>query len=97
MSAAERTLAGAVAEVADFMRKKKLTLDDLTNIGGEDLKSSDKGRAGKARCVEKTWELMARLGVKFADIEHSESAPQPIPALTKRGRRGEKAFLKIEL
>jgi hypothetical protein len=82
VSAAERALAAAVNEVADFMRKKKLTLDDLTNIGGEDLKSPDKGMAGKARCVENTWELMARLGVKYADIEHSEESARPIPALT---------------
>ena len=81
MSAAERALAAAVAEVLEFMRKRRLKLNDLIDIGGEDLRSPDKGRAGKARCVEKTWELMARLGVKYADIEQSERSSQSVPAL----------------
>ena len=38
----------------------------LTQIGGEDFKSTPK-RIEKARRVEKCWSLMARLSVKFAD------------------------------
>jgi hypothetical protein len=83
MSAAERALASAVSEVADFMRKRRLRLDDLINVGGEEiLESTDTKRAEKARRVSSCWDLMARLGVKYRDIEHSEYAPQPIPALT---------------
>jgi hypothetical protein len=80
MSAAERALASAVSEVADFMQKRRLQLTDLTDIGGE--KSTDAKRAEKARRVSACWELMARLGVKYCDIEHSEYTPHPIPALT---------------
>lgn len=82
MSAAERALASAVTEVADFMHKRKLQLADLTDIGGEDLKSTDARRAEKARRVSACWDLMARLGVKYRDIERSEYTPHPIPALT---------------
>jgi hypothetical protein len=71
MSAAEdRARVIAASRVAEFMRKKKLTLDDLVNVGGADLKSSDRARADKARRVSRCWELMAGLEVKFADIEH---------------------------
>jgi hypothetical protein len=72
MSAEERARVIAANQVAEYMRKKKLALDDLINVGGEDLKSSDRARAEKARRVSKCWELMAGLGVKFAHIEHSE-------------------------
>ena len=42
ISAADRTRqAQAVAEVIDFMRKQKLSLDDLINVGDADLKSPD--------------------------------------------------------
>ena len=64
----------AVVEILDFMRKHGLTLSDLIEIGGEDLKASNPKRKEKARRVEKCWSLMARLSVKFADLEQ---APQP--------------------
>src|SRR5262249_50904787 len=82
MSAADRALAIATAQVAEYMRKKKLALDDLVNVGGDDLKSPDPKRAEKARRVSACWELMARLGTKFVHIEQSEHAPRPIPAST---------------
>ena len=69
MSAEERARVIAANRIAEFMRKKKLTLDDLVNIGGEDLRASDHARVEKARCVSKCWELMAGLDVKFAHIE----------------------------
>ena len=71
MTAAERALAGAVSEVADFMRKRGLTLDDLVAIVGQDLNGK---LAEKARRVEACWGLMAKLGVKYADLEHSEQS-----------------------
>ena len=68
MSAADRARAVATAQVSEFMRKRKITLDDLANFGGKDLKSSDTSRVEKARHVEKTWALMARLGLWYADM-----------------------------
>jgi hypothetical protein len=59
----------AVVEILDFMRSRDLALDDLIQIGGEDLKSSNPKCAEKARRVSKCWELMARLSIKFADLE----------------------------
>jgi hypothetical protein len=66
----------AVVEILDFMRKHGLTLSDLIEIGGEDLKSSNPKRKEKARRVEKCLSLMARLSVKFADLE-AAPARQP--------------------
>jgi hypothetical protein len=92
MSAADRARAIAVAQVVEFMRKKNLTLDDLVNVGGQDLKSPDKSKDGKARCVENAWALMARIGVKYADLEQSEPSPRPVPDFSARIRRGERAI-----
>jgi hypothetical protein len=80
-----------VAEMCEFMRLKKLTPDDLIWIGGEDLRSPDPQRAGKARCVEKCWSLMARLGVKHVDLP--EMAGQSTDHLAPR-RRHRKSNLK---
>jgi hypothetical protein len=80
MSAEERARVIAANRVAEFMRNKKLTLDDLANIGGAELKSSDRKLAEKARRVEACWALMARLGAKFAHIEHLEDAARRLPA-----------------
>jgi hypothetical protein len=88
MSAEDRARVIAASRVAEFMRKKKVTLDDLINVGGADLKSSNSKLAEKARRVSKCWELIARLEVKFADIEHFEQSPRPIPGLEARIRRG---------
>jgi hypothetical protein len=61
----------AVVEILNFMRKLGLTLNDLIQIGGEDLKLSNPKRVEKARRVEKCWSLMARLSVCFADLEQA--------------------------
>ena len=82
----------AVVEILDFMRKRGLTLRDLIEIGGEDLKSSNPKRKEKARRVEKCWSLMARLSVKFADLE---AALPPIPDKPARRRRGEGHFSQV--
>jgi hypothetical protein len=68
----ERIHGEHVEQVHEFMRQRELSLDDLVEIGGEDLRAPDPGLAGKARCVEKCWEMMARLGVKHLDLAHSQ-------------------------
>jgi hypothetical protein len=90
MSAEERARVIAAGRVAEFMRKKKLMLDDLINVGGAELRSPNSKLADKARRVSKCWELMARLEVKFADIEHFEQSARPMPGLEARIRRGSK-------
>jgi hypothetical protein len=82
----------AVVEILDFMRKRGLTLNDLIQIGGEDFRSSSPTRKEKARRVEKCWHLMARLSVKFADLE---AAPPSIPDKPARTRRGEGVFSEV--
>jgi hypothetical protein len=66
MSAADRARAIATAQVAAFMRKRKLALDDLIGFGGEDLGAPD--TAEKARRVQNAWALMAQLGLRYADM-----------------------------
>src|SRR6516225_7933188 len=82
----------AVVEILDFMRKRGLTLNDLIQIGGEDFTSPSPMRKEKARRVEKCWHLMARLSVKFADLE---ATPPPIPDKPARRRRGEGHFSQV--
>ena len=62
MSAVDRASRLKTAAVFDFMRERRITLDDLINVGGED-------KSPKVRKVEDAWALMARLGVVFADLE----------------------------
>jgi hypothetical protein len=59
--------------------------NDLIQIGGEDLKALNPKRVEKARRVEKCWSLMARLSVKFADLE---AASQPSPDKPTSRRHG---------
>jgi hypothetical protein len=82
----------AVVEILDFMRKHGLALDDLIQIGGEDLQSANPKRAEKARRVEKCWSLMARLSVRFADLEQAPSNP---PTRPSQRRRGEGHFSQV--
>ena len=79
----------AVVEVLDLMRKRGLSLDDLIQVGAEDLKSPNPKRVKKAHYAEKAWALMARLSVKFADLEQAPGQPPTKPA---RRRRGEGLF-----
>jgi hypothetical protein len=72
------------------MRKHRLSLADLIDIGGEDLRSADPKRRRKALHVEKCWALMARLQVKHIDLETMlprEFAPAAVPEPTLRPRR----------
>jgi hypothetical protein len=82
----------AVVEIFDLMRKCGLALNDLIQIGGEDLKSSNPKHVETARRVEKCWELMTRLSVKFADLEQAPSQPSTKPA---RRRRDEGVFSQV--
>jgi hypothetical protein len=93
ISAADRARqAQAVVEILDYMRKNRLALDDLIQIGGEDFSSASQKRIEKARRVEKCWSLMARLSVKFADLE---ATPPPILDKPARRRRGEGHFSQV--
>lgn len=82
----EREHARMIAQIREYMRQKKLTPDDLIEIGGEDLRSVDPARAGKARCVEKCWALMARSGVKHIDLA-PDWAPTAVSVPTPAARR----------
>jgi hypothetical protein len=91
ISAADRARqAQTVAEIFDLMRKYGLALDDLIQIGGQDLKSPNPKQVAKAHHVEKTWALKARLSVKFADLEQAPGQPKPV-----RRRPGEELFSEI--
>ena len=68
------------------MRRNRLVLDDLIQVGGEDFGSASPKRIEKARGVEKCWSLMTRLSVPFADLEQ---APGNLPTRPSRRRRGE--------
>ena len=76
ISTIQQKPSAAVVEILDFMHTRGLTLDDLIQTQYEDPKKSGPKRVEKSRRVAKYWDLMARLSVKFADLEQ---APQPIP------------------
>ena len=82
----------AVVEILDFMRRNRLVLDDLIQVGGEDFGSASPKRIEKARGVEKCWSLMTRLSVPFADLEQ---APGNLPTRSSRRRRGEGHFSEV--
>jgi hypothetical protein len=75
----------SVAEVLSFMAKRGLTLVDLIEVGGEDLKSSDPKKSEKAKSGEKSWGLMAKLGVKYVDLENSVGHHPLKPSRAQRG------------
>jgi hypothetical protein len=86
-AAQTREHARAVDQVLELMHLLRLSTDDLIEFGGEDLKSPNPARAGKARCVEKTWALMARVGVGHADLPDM-AGQSPVRAASKwPGRR----------
>jgi hypothetical protein len=64
----ERDREQRIEEVAAYMRRLKLSIADLDEVGGEDLRARDPARVGKARAVERTWALMARLDVRHVDL-----------------------------
>jgi hypothetical protein len=94
-NAAERQIhAQAVGQVGEYMRKHRLSLADLIDVGGEDLRSADPGVAGKARAVSRCWELMARLQVTHIDLE--TALPRPRPGLRVRRRSNGKPNQKAQ-
>jgi hypothetical protein len=97
MTAAEmREHAQNVERVFGHICRLRLSPDDLTGYDGEDLRSRDPARSGKARCVEKTWALMARLGVKHIDLETaiSRGVAPTIPGGAPSRRRGRRSIKK---
>jgi hypothetical protein len=82
----QRERARAVEEVLKFMRRRGLSLDDLVEVGGQDFRSTNPKRVEKAHRVEKTWSLMARLGVKHGDLE-SNWPPAAVSMPARRRRR----------
>jgi hypothetical protein len=87
----EKARALAVVQVQEFMHRHNLTLTDLIEFGGAELKSSDPKTREKARRVDKCWELLAQLSVRYA---HLEAAPAHTPTKPARRRRGEGVFLQ---
>jgi hypothetical protein len=59
----------AVNQVLDFMHQRRLSPDDLINLGGAELKSKSAAIRAKANSVDKCWSLMASLGIKHVDLE----------------------------
>jgi hypothetical protein len=60
----------AADQVRAFMRRHKLAPADLIEVGGEDSSSPDSGKAERARHVGQCWQMMARLSIRFADLDH---------------------------
>jgi hypothetical protein len=85
-AAEERAYAANVEQVCEHMRRLRLSLNDLVDFGGEDLRSPDPHRAGKARSVEKTWALMARLSVQHVDLD-DPALPLPVSKPPRRRHR----------
>jgi hypothetical protein len=85
-TAAERAKAAAVAQVFAYLHRHRIALDDLIDIGGDELKAPNAVRRECARRVEQCWSLIARLRVDFAAL--TGAAPQH-PVKPSRRRRGE--------
>jgi hypothetical protein len=91
----ERQRAEHIANVLGYMRKSGLSLDDLTEIGGEDLKSTNPPRAEKARRVERCWALIAQRGIKFDDLADAVGKSPDFLARRPRHRRPTKQPVDI--
>jgi hypothetical protein len=59
----------AIEEVLKFMHRHKLTISDLTECCGSQINSSNRKIADRARAVSRCWDMMAREGVKYSQIE----------------------------
>jgi len=59
----------AIEEVLAFMQKHKLTIADLIECCGSQLKSPNRRIADRARRIDRCWDLMARTGVRYANLE----------------------------
>jgi len=81
-----------IEPVLEFMRRHGLGLDDLTNIGGEHLKSPLPIHREMAARVSRCWELIARNGVNFAELV---TAVGSMPTSAPRRRRHRAAFEQV--
>jgi hypothetical protein len=61
-----------VEQVFTYLRRHKLSVEDLIDIGGEDLQSPDSRKVERARHAGQAWQMLARLKIHFADLEHDE-------------------------
>jgi hypothetical protein len=78
--------------VLEFMRRHGLGLDDLTEIGGEHLKSPVPTQREMAARVSRCWELIARNGVNFAELV---TAIRSMPTSAPRRRRHRAAVEEV--
>jgi hypothetical protein len=85
-----------VDQVLAFMTKHGLSFRDLTEIGGQDLKSLISIQREKARRVAKCWALIARIGVAinrllkahdFVQLEAFAAAIGSLPEISSRRPR----------
>jgi hypothetical protein len=86
-SSQERERSEAAARVFEFMRKRKLTLADLIEVGGEDLRSPDSKIVKRARAVEQCWSLMARFSLSYPDLEKTARETPDAPRRRRRNGR----------
>jgi hypothetical protein len=87
----ERELEQRVAQVRDYMRTRRLKPTDLVELGGEDQRTDNAPeQRRRAFGVERTWELMAHLGVRHSDLERAlphEFCPPAVAEADFRVRR----------
>jgi hypothetical protein len=81
-----------IETVLEFMRRHGLGLDDLTDIGGEHLKSPVSIQREMAARVSRCWELIARQKVGIAELV---IAVESMPAWAPRRRRHRPAFEQV--
>ena len=81
-----------IEPVLEFMRRHGLGLDDLTNIGGQHLKSLVPTQREMAARVSRCWELIARNGVHFAELV---TAVGSMPTSAPRRRRHRAAVEEV--
>jgi hypothetical protein len=75
-----------IEPVLRFMQRNGLDLEHLTDIGGEYLKSPVLTQREMAGRVSRCWELIARNGVKFAELVTAVGS-MPIQARRRRRHR----------
>jgi hypothetical protein len=58
-----------IDEISSTMRRHRLTLEDLAELGGRDLRHPDPAIREKARAVSRIWDRLAALGVTYDEID----------------------------
>jgi hypothetical protein len=56
------------------MRRYRLTLEDLVELGGRDLRHPDPAIREKGRAVARIWDRLAALGVTYDEIDEEAYA-----------------------